>query len=145
MAWFWYRHRCVNPTIVVVEDDPNDQALILRALRKAGLDAPVLVANDGAEALDAIARSAEPPRLVLLDLGLPGVDGRDVLRALRSSPDLVGLPIVVLSSSDEPSDIATSYALGANGYVTKPRDGSGFSQRVGDIGRYWSQVNEVVT
>lgn len=79
----------------------------------------------------------------MLDLGLPRMGGQEVIRALRSSGALAGVPIVVLSSSDEPKDIAASYALGANGYVTKPFQGALFSEQVGNIGRYWGRVNEV--
>ncbi len=129
--------------IVIVEDDPSDQALILRALQQAGVGGAVVVTNDGVEALDWITTHA-PPRLVLLDLEMPRLGGKDVLRRLRRLPALVTVPIVVLSGSAEPHDIASMYALGANGYVMKPWDAPTFATRVAEVGRYWGRVNEVV-
>lgn len=133
----------MSPLIVIVEDDPSDQALILRALRQAGVGSDVVVANDGIEALEWFMANA-PPRLILLDLDMPRLGGKDVLRRLRRLPALVAVPIVVLSGSAEPHDIAAMYALGANGYVMKPSDGATFATRVAEVGRYWGRVNEVV-
>ena len=132
----------MTPTIVIVEDDPSDQALILRALEQAGVGSGVVVMNDGVEVLEWVLAHV-PPRLILLDLDMPRLSGKDVLRRLRRLPNLAGGPVVVLSGSSEPRDIAAMYALGANGYVEKPHDSSTFRQRVAEVGRYWGRINEV--
>lgn len=116
-----------NRSILLVEDNPDHEALALRILRRCAAHSRVLVARDGAEALDWLADSGwlrtEPPvGLVLLDLKLPKVDGVDVLRQLRTQPDSTQLPVVVLSSSDEERDILACYESGANSYLLKPMD-----------------------
>lgn len=137
--------------ILLVEDNPNDAELTLRALTKSKIANPIVVAEDGEEALDFLfargkyaERSAEPlPQLVLLDLKLPKVDGLEVLRALRDDPRTRLLPVVVLTSSVEEQDLLESYSLGANSFVRKPVDFVQFVEAVGHLGLYWLVLNEV--
>jgi CheY-like chemotaxis protein len=136
--------------ILLVEDDPNDVELTLRALRQRNLANHVRVLQDGAEALDYLfgdgptaARVAGEPRLILLDLKLPKVDGHEVLRRLKADPLTRSIPVVVLTSSAEERDIAQSYDLGANSYITKPVDFDAFSAAVVQVGLYWMVLNRV--
>jgi two-component system, response regulator len=136
-------------TILLVEDNPHDEELTLRALRKSNILNPVVVARDGAEALDYLlargkhAAQAPPlPQVVLLDLKLPKVDGLEVLRALRADARTRLLPVVILSSSKEQHDLITSYELGANSYVRKPVDFAQFLDAARQLGLYWLVVNE---
>jgi two-component system, response regulator len=137
-------------TILLVEDNPKDEELTLRALRKSNVLNPVVVARDGVEALDYLfARGAhagrEPsvlPQLVLLDLKLPKVDGLEVLKALRGNEFTKLLPVVVLTSSVEEQDLVRSYSLGANSYVRKPVDFSQFMEAVRQLGLYWLVLNK---
>jgi two-component system response regulator len=139
-------------TILLVEDDHDDEALTLRALRKSDIHNPVKVVRDGAEALEFLfARDihsgrdlTDLPVVVLLDLKLPKVDGLEVLRRLRMDERTQRLPVVVLSSSSEAQDIAKSYALGANSFVHKPVDFDQFARSIGILGMYWVGVNEVI-
>jgi CheY-like chemotaxis protein len=136
--------------ILLVEDNPNDEALTLRALKKSNILNPVVVARDGAEALDYLFSRAQfqgrkpggNPELVLLDLKLPKIDGLEVLRQLRVDERTKLLPVVVLTSSVEEQDILRGYALGANSYVRKPVDFEQFSESVRQLGLYWLVVNE---
>jgi two-component system response regulator len=139
--------------ILLVEDNAYDEALTLRAFRKSGLDSYVAVARDGVEALnrlfgsgrdDADAPGPGPlPRLVLLDLQLPRIDGFEVLRRLRARAATRLVPVVILSSSLEREDLATSYALGANSYIRKPVDFNQFIEAVRQLGIYWLVLNEI--
>jgi two-component system response regulator len=138
-------------SIFLVEDNPDGEALTLRALRKNNFQNEVVVARDGAEALDYFfGPDKDPggdddgffPQLVLLDLKLPKVDGLEVLRRLRSDPRTRLLPVVVLTSSNEENDIVESYALGANSYVRKPVDFARFVETVRGLGLYWLLLNE---
>jgi two-component system, response regulator len=136
--------------ILLVEDDPNDVELTLRAFRARNLSNQVFVARDGAEALDFFfSDKAHPlrdigvtPRVVLLDLKLPKVDGLEVLRRLRADERTKSLPIVVLTSSNEEPDIAAAYRLGANSYIVKPVDFEAFARAVSEVGLYWVLLNE---
>lgn len=136
--------------ILLVEDDPDDEALTLRALKKNRILNDVKVTRDGVEALDFLfgrgdyeGRPIHPlPQVVLLDLRLPKLDGLEVLRQLRADDRTCLLPIVVLTSSDEERDIVESYRLGANSYVRKPVDFSQFSEAVRQLGLYWLVLNE---
>jgi len=136
--------------ILLVEDQPHDAELALRALKKLDLDKRVSLVRDGAEALDFIfgrgeyaARSVENrPRLVLLDLKLPKVSGIDVLRALKSDEHTRHIPIIVLTSSGEACDVDACYELGVNSYVVKPVDFAQFTETVQQIGTYWLNTNE---
>jgi CheY-like chemotaxis protein len=133
--------------ILLVEDNPDDEALTLRALRKHDLADEVVVVRDGAEALAFFYEATRAgdehlPELVLLDLKLPKVDGLQVLKILRDDAHTRRLPVVVLSSSSEERDIVQSYDLGANSYVRKPVDFAEFSEAVRQLGIYWLGLNE---
>ncbi len=132
--------------ILIVEDDENEVLLLKRALKQAGVDVPTNVVVDGRAAIDFLDDAHRrddwrPPRLVLLDLNLPRVSGLEVLRWARQHPLLRRLPIVVLTSSDEPSDIAEAYDLGANSYVVKPRRVADLDDVVRRFREYWLELN----
>jgi len=136
--------------ILLVEDNPNDAELAMRALRKHNLANRVMHVADGAEALDYLfARGpfvgrdvGERPRLILLDLKLPKVDGLEVLRAVKSDPRTALTPVVVLTSSKEDRDLVETYKLGVNSYIVKPVDFDKFVEAVRDLGYYWLLLNE---
>jgi two-component system response regulator len=138
-----------NRTILLVEDNPHDEALTLRALRKEGLAEHVVVVRDGAEALalllgDGAATDPEAgfvPAVILLDLKLPKVDGLEVLRQVRADARTRLLPIVVLTSSKEERDMIESYTLGCNSYIRKPVDFVQFGAAVQQLGLYWLVLN----
>jgi len=138
-----------NGVILLVEDNPDDEVLTQRALRKNNIANKVVVARDGAEALDylfgmgqyADAVTRELPQVVLLDLKLPKVDGLQVLRRLRSDARTKLLPVVILTSSEEDKDRLASYDLGANSYVRKPVDFVEFTEAVRQLGLYWLVLN----
>lgn len=133
-----------NKTILLVEDEPDDETLTLRALKKHHVANAVEVARDGQEALDRLLGSGKPPlhQLVLLDLKLPKMNGLEVLRRLRADPRTKMLPVVILTSSSEERDIVESYNFGANSYVRKPVDFNQFSKAVEQLGLYWLVLNE---
>lgn len=139
-----------DKVILLVEDNPDDEALTLRALRKNNIFNEVVVAHDGVEALDYLFGSGAHqgrdtrvlPQVALLDLKLPKVDGLEVLRRLRADPRTKLLPIVILTSSNEEQDRATGYGLGANSYVRKPVDFGQFTEAVRQLGLYWLLLNE---
>jgi two-component system response regulator len=139
-----------NRPILLVEDNPDDVALTIRAFRRQRIVNEVVVTKDGAEALDYLfARGAHAgrnprdlPAVVLLDLKLPKLDGLDVLRELRANPLTRLLRIVVLTSSKEDQDILQSYDHGANSYIRKPVDFEKFVDAVGQLGLYWLLLNE---
>src|SRR5512143_1636643 len=136
--------------ILLVEDNPQDLDLALRALRKAKLSNRIEIARDGAEAIaflfcegpHAGRRIDDGPRVVLLDLKLPKVDGLEVLRRIKSDPRTTGTPVVVLTSSKEQSDVIESYQLGANSYIVKPVNFERFAAAVQQLGMYWLLLNE---
>ena len=136
--------------VLLVEDNPADVELTLRALRKANLANPIHVVADGAEALDYLFGSgahggragAHHPRVVFLDLKLPKVSGLDVLRRIKSDPATRMIPVVVLSSSREEPDIQAAYALGVNSYIVKPVDFEKFVEAVAGLGLYWLILNQ---
>ena len=136
--------------ILLVEDNPNDVELALHALKKHNLANRIQVVRDGAEALDFIfARGAfshrdinQIPRVVLLDLKLPKVDGLEVLRQVKADPRTRKVPVVVLTSSREERDVVESYSLGVNSYILKPVDFQQFTEAVRTIGLYWLLLNE---
>jgi CheY-like chemotaxis protein len=131
-------------TILLVEDNPDDEALTLRALKKNNLINEVIVAHDGAAALDYLFGQPQAlPAVVLLDLKLPKVDGLEVLKAIRQNPATQLLPVVILTSSREEQDLVNSYRLGANSYIRKPVDFVKFSEAVRQLGLYWLVLNEV--
>ena len=135
-----------NKTILLVEDNPDDEALTLRALKKNNIFNEVTVARDGQEALDYFfgeGASANPmPTVVLLDLKLPKIDGLEVLRRIRADPRTRLQPIVILTSSKEEQDIITGYSLGANSYIRKPVDFNQFMEAIRQLGLYWLVMNE---
>jgi two-component system, response regulator len=139
-------------TILLVEDNPDDEALTLRALRKNNIRNEVVVAHDGVEAIDYLfgtgtfaGRNADDlPQVVLLDLKLPKLDGLSVLRRLRADQRTKLLPIVILTSSNEEQDRLVGYDLGANSYVRKPVDFNQFIEAVRQLGLYWLILNEPV-
>ena len=136
--------------ILIVEDNPRDAELTLRALKKNNLANNVLIAEDGAEALDfffcrgkyAKRSISNPPKVVLLDLKLPKVSGLEVLKAVKSDKRTSHIPIVIVTSSRQEPDIATAYDLGANSYVVKPVDFEQFVNAMSSLGLYWLLVNE---
>lgn len=131
-------------TILLIEDNADDEQLTLRAMRQCDIPNIVMVARDGAEALDTLYgenHNAKLPDLVLLDLKLPKVSGLEVLQAIRSRESTRTLPIVVLTSSDEERDILESYNLGANSFIRKPVDFDQFIDAVRELGLYWLVMN----
>ena len=129
--------------IVLVEDNPDDQTLTLRALKKQNIASEIVVLNDGVEALEYLLDLEKPlPHLLLLDLKLPKLDGLELLRRLRSEPRTQLLPVVVLTSSDEDRDVIEGYRLGANSYIRKPVDFNQFSEAVRQLGLYWLVLNQ---
>ncbi|MBA4255803.1 MAG: two-component system response regulator [Polaromonas sp.] len=135
----------MHPPIFLVEDNPVDVDLTLRAFQRRKLVNAVVVARDGEEALDWLAKweAGEPrPAVILLDLNLPKVDGLSVLKALKTHPDLQRIPVVVLTTSKEDRDISTAYALGANSYIVKPVAFDNFMDVAQQIELYWCLTNE---
>src|SRR2546427_10868114 len=139
-----------DKVILLVEDNADDEALTLRALKKNNIKNEVVVAHDGVEALDYLfgtgafaGRSRRAvPQLVLLDLKLPRVDGLEVLRRLRADPHTHLLPVVILTSSKEERDLVSGYSLGANSYVSQPVDFGEFTEAIRQLGLYWLILNE---
>lgn len=133
--------------VILVEDDPDDVELTLRALSKARLLNPIRVARDGVEALDLLLgagsdRIGRLPRVVLLDLKLPRLGGLEVLERLRADERTKNLPVVVLTSSREEPDIRRAYSLGVNSYIVKPVHFEDFVRAVGEVGLYWLVLNQ---
>jgi len=136
--------------ILLVEDNPQDLELALRALRKANFSNRIHVARDGAEALEFIfcegthgSRKIEDvPKVILLDLKLPKVDGLEVLKRLKSDPRTSSIPVVILTSSREQRDVVESYRLGVNSYIVKPVNFEGFANAVRELGMYWLLLNQ---
>ena len=137
--------------ILLVEDNADDEALTVRALRKNNVANNLMVARDGVEALDYLFGTGAHagrdttvlPGLVLLDLKLPKIDGLEVLRRVRAEEHTRRLPVVVLTSSKEEHDVIKSYNLGANSYIRKPVDFNQFTEAVRQLGLYWLMLNEV--
>ncbi len=138
-----------KPLILLVEDNPDDEALTLRALRKSNIVNEVVVAHDGVEALDYLFGTgvyegrdlSVMPQVILLDLKLPKVDGLEVLRRLRADERTKLLPIVILTSSKEQQDLVNGYGYGANSYIRKPVDYDEFVGVARRLGDYWLQIN----
>jgi len=138
-------HNCLHPPILLVEDNPVDVDLTLRAFARRKLANPVLVARDGEEALQWIPRweaGEALPAVILLDLNMPRVDGLSVLRELKARPVLQRIPVVILTTSKEDRDINTAYDLGANSYIVKPVNFENFMDVAQQIELYWCVTNE---
>lgn len=139
--------------ILLVEDNPDDELLTLLAIKDNNIVNEVVVAHDGEEALDYLFGTRmyvnrdlnDMPQVVLLDLKLPKVDGLEVLQQIRSNPLTKLLPVVILTSSKEETDIISSYQLGANSYIRKPVDFEQFSEAIKQLGLYWLVLNELAT
>lgn len=132
----------IHRRILLVEDNPDDESLTRRALRRGDWGAEVTVARDGAAALETLAAMAELPHLVLLDLKLPKLDGAEVLRQIREMNRTRRLCVVVFTSSGEPGDITLCQELGCNSYVIKPVAYESYISTVQQIGAYWLTLNE---
>ena len=135
--------------ILLVEDNPNDVKLTLHAFKTANLGNNVHIARDGVEALEFLfctgptcrANVVETPKLILLDLKMPRMDGHEVLKRIKDDPRTSSIPVVVLTSSSEERDVMKSYNTGANSYIVKPVDFEQFTESVRDIGKYWLEIN----
>jgi len=134
--------------VLLVEDDANDIAVALRAFRRHSLEDRVRVLRDGAELVDYLQTRnlrGRPPKLILLDLKMPGMDGRAALRELRSRPETRHIPVVMVSSSDQQSDVRECYELGANSFVVKQLTPWSPGRYLVDTVRYWLDMNEVAS
>jgi two-component system response regulator len=139
-----------TPVILLVEDNPDDEALTLRALRRANVGNDIVVARDGVDALECLfgtgayagRDTSDLPQVVLLDLKLPRIDGLEVLRRVRADERTRLLPVVILTSSNEERDRIDGYKLGANSYVRKPVDFNEFVDAVRQLGLYWLLLNQ---
>jgi DNA-binding response OmpR family regulator len=138
----------INRTVLLVEDNPQDEFLMLRALRKAKVHATIDVVRDGQQAVDYLLRTGEfsnrsegLPAFVLLDLNLPKLSGLDVLKRLRAEPHTQLLPVVMFTSSDDDRDRVRSYNSGANSFVSKPLEFAEFMTSTGRLGTYWLETN----
>ncbi len=142
--------RKTNRTILLVEDNPDDVELTLRALKQHNIRNEIVVVRDGAEALDYLFATGaysdrdttEMPAVVILDLKLPKVDGLEVLQRIRADERTKLVPVVILTSSKEEKDMINGYKLGANSYVQKPVDFTQFSEAIQQLGLYWLLINE---
>jgi CheY-like chemotaxis protein len=142
--------RANHKVILLVEDNPDDEALAIRALKRHHIGNEIVVAHDGVEALDYLFGTgiyidrdpSNKPSVVLLDLKLPRIDGLEVLRRLRDDPRTRFLPVVVLTTSSEEGDVLDSYSLGCNSYIRKPVDFVQFSEAIRQLGMYWLLMNE---
>lgn len=139
-------------SILVVEDNPDDQVLTARALKNASKNSPIIILEDGQEALDFLFGNEEAGEshknlehlgVVLLDVKLPRVNGLEVLKQIRASPLTNWLPVVMVTSSDEPAELVEAYRLGANSYIAKPIDYREFADQMNVLARYWLTVNKV--
>jgi two-component system response regulator len=135
--------------ILLVEDNPNDVKLTMNAFKTANLANSVHIARDGVEALEFLFGAAsnldeellERPKLILLDLKLPRLDGHEVLKRIKGDPRTSAIPVVILTSSAEERDVMRTYEVGANSYIVKPVDFEQFTESVRDIGKYWLEIN----
>jgi two-component system response regulator len=140
-------------SILLVEDNPDDEALTLRALEKNHISNDIIVARDGVEALDylfgtgayASRDTRDTPQVILLDINLPRINGLEVLRRLRADPRMEHVPVVILTSSTEEDDMLKGYQNGANSYVRKPVNFNEFIDVVRNLGMYWLLLNELPT
>jgi two-component system, response regulator len=140
----------MSNSLLLVEDNPTDEKLTVRAFKKCGVEHEMIVVRDGAEALDYLFAGQHPggsahrlPAVVLLDLSLPRIDGHEVLRRIRAEERTKLLPVVILTASKEEEDVARSYSLGANAYVRKPVDFGEFVSAAQTLGLFWLVMNQV--
>ena len=130
-------------SILLVEDDPDHEALTIRALKKSNIVNDVAIARDGEEAVNMLlGPNPIKPQVILLDLKLPKLDGLEVLRRIRESDATRTLPVVILTSSDEERDVVRSYSLGVNSYIRKPVNFTDFAEATRQLGMYWLVLNE---
>jgi DNA-binding response OmpR family regulator len=133
----------ITKMILLVEDDPDHEALTIRALKKSNMANEVRVARDGEEAIEMLCGpNPIKPQVILLDLKLPKLDGLEVLKRIRECDQTRMLPVVVLTSSDEERDVVRSYALGVNSYIRKPVNFNDFAEATRQLGMYWLVLNE---
>lgn len=140
-----------NSTILLVEDNPDDEELTLLAFKNNNIANTIIVVHDGAEALDFLLKMGKfterdvrtNPRLVLLDLKLPKIGGLEVLKRMRQNPPTQFLPVVILTTSNQDEDIVNSYKLGANSFIRKPVEFTKFNEAIRQLGLYWLLLNEV--
>ncbi len=138
----------VKQPILLVEDSPEDYAATVRAFRKSGLANPIYHCEDGDRALDFLFHTGEytdplqapRPGIILLDLNLPGTDGREVLKEIKDDPDLKKIPVIVLTTSTDERDIAACYEIGANSYIQKPVNLNGFIRAIQLLKEYWFNI-----
>lgn len=132
-----------KPEILLVEDNSDDVELTRRAFSRSGVVASLAACRDGVEALSYLHSDRPLPNLILMDLKMPRLSGLELLRALRQSPRMAAVPVVVLTSSDLPEDIAQAYALGANSYIRKPSELSVLIDIIRQVSAYWLGLNQV--
>ncbi len=136
--------------ILIVEDNPNDAEMAMRALKRNNLTNKVYIVNDGEEALDfilsrgkySIRKKCVRPRMVLLDLKLPKIDGLEVLKEIKGNPETRIIPVIILTSSKQEKDLVESYNLGVNSYIVKPVEFEKFVDAVNELGMYWLLLNQ---
>ncbi len=144
-------HRYDEVEVLIVEDNPTDAELIIRALRDQNLENEIFIAGDGEEALDFLfcrgkysdRHPCKPMKAIFLDLKLPKINGLEVLKEIKTNKNTKYLPVVILTSSNEDSDILSAYKLGANSYVVKPVHFDAFCQAITNVGLYWSAINKL--
>ncbi|MFO7189682.1 MAG: response regulator [Pseudomonadota bacterium] len=129
--------------VLLVEDNPDDAELTLRALRKSNVAERLLHVDDGAKAIEFLFGGAKPPRFILLDLKLPKIDGLEVLRRVKADARTRTIPVVVLTSSKEERDVMASYDLGVNSYIVKPVGFEQYMRTISEVGRYWNDLNQL--
>lgn len=135
--------------LILAEDNPSDAELVMRMLRKTGIAENILHVDDGAELLDYVfgkgiyagRNATENPRLIIMDMKMPRVDGLEALRQIKAQQHTRSIPVVLLTSSQEPDDVQSAYALGVNSYVVKPMDFDDFMKIISSIGMYWLGTN----
>jgi two-component system, response regulator len=137
-------------SVLLADDNATDAELTVRALKVGGFSGNIVWVQDGAAALEYVFRTgayaqrpADHPRLMLLDLHMPKIDGLDVLAKIKSDPRTRSIPVVIMSSSDQDSDVARSYAQYANGYIVKPVEFRQFTEQMAQLGQYWLRINSV--